>query len=130
MNPSLPFSPPDTDARSIITIMIYIAGIGAGIALLFVGIFVAVTIVLVIIIRKRGRREQVFQNQLRNVTTHRGQPVGTTSGLQFTPCPLDPTPEEIPMISGEEEEAVEDSDVEGINLLEEETDDEQPLLPN
>ena len=96
----------------------------------FIGAFVAITIVLVIIRRKRGRREQVLQNQLSNVTPHRGQPLGTTSGLQFTPRPLDPTPEEIPMISGEEEEAVEDSDVEGINLLEEETDDEQPLLPN
>ena len=97
---------------------------------MFVGIFVAITIVLVIIVKKRGRREQVVQNQLRNVTTHRGQLVGTTSGLQFTPRPLDPTPEEIPMISGEEEEAVEDSDVEGINPLEGETDDEHPLLPN
>ena len=104
-----------------------------GVALLFVGVFVgifiAITIVLVIIRRKR-RREQVLQNQLHNVTPHRGQPVGTTSGLQFTPRPLDPTPEEIPMINGQEEEAVEDSDVEGINPLEEETDDEQPLLPN
>ena len=56
--------------------------------------------------------------------------MGTTSGLQSTARLLDPTPEEIPMISSEEEEAVEDSDVEGINPLEKETDDEQPLLPN
>ena len=96
----------------------------------FVGAFVAITIVLVIIRRKRIRREQVLRNQLSNVTPHRGQPLGTTSGLQSTAHLLDPTPEEIPMISGEEEEAVEDSDVEGINLLEKETDDEQPLLPN
>ncbi len=95
----------------------------------FVGAFVAITIVLIIKRKKRGR-EQVLQNQLSNVTTHRGQPVGTTSGLQSTARLLDPTPEEIPMISSEEEEAVEDSDVEGINPLEKETDDEQPLLPN
>ena len=96
----------------------------------FVGICVAVTIVLITKRRKRGRRKQVLQNQLHNVTTHRGQPVGTTSGLQATPGLLDPTPQEVPITIGEEEDAVEDSDVEGINPLEEETEDEQPLLPN